>query len=228
MIDLIYCAGGNKRLQEVALDEGWLLGLRSDSSLSPFPQQFVDVDYKNPDFLRHISVVQHYRPKYATVPDLPESGTQATDIMRVLRQRDLLAPYCGTVFVVPKLHIQVLALPADVAIGYSVPSSYGGARYPVSALAGRKIHLLGGSPRKQMEAYKALAPIATVTSVDGNYGQKMAVRFARYWADGRWHDHPAKAKGSRDIYYECWQRTCRALREAWTQLTTEVTTKKER
>ncbi|SRR5258708_3716139 len=194
---LVYCAGGNPLLVDIAYEEGWLPGVRSDASLTKYDPIFVDVDYKHPDFEKHLGVVARYRPKYATVPDLSEQEVSQADVNRALHQAEQLQPHCETVFIVPKLSGQIALLPPSIAIGYSVPSKYGGAQYPIWELAGRRIHLLGGSPRKQFQAYLHLSAIADVISTDGNYSQLMATRYGEYWQKDKWIEHPqVKAGGT--------------------------------
>lgn len=130
-IDLIYCAGGNPILSQIASEEGWLLGFRSDRSLGDFPATFIDIDYRQPDFERHLAIVAEYRPRYATVPDLSEQRVDLVNVSRALEQRDRLAPFCEIPLIVPKLAGQLALLPPEVAIGYSIPTSYGGAQYPL-------------------------------------------------------------------------------------------------
>jgi hypothetical protein len=109
-------------------------------------------------------------------------------------------------------------LPEHLAIGYSIPSSYGGAQFPLWELAGRKVHLLGGSPRKQMQAYLHLSAIAEVMSADGNYAQLMATRYGQYWEKHTWPKHPGVANKEKDIYLDCWKRSCINLLAAWRKL----------
>lgn len=220
MIDLCYCSGGNPTLSQIAYEEGWMLGFRSDNNMGSckHPVSLIDVDYKKPDFEKHLEVVARYHPKYATVPDLSEQGISQQDISRAIDQAQRLQPHCETVLIVPKLSGQVVLLPQSIAIGYSVPSRYGGAQYPSWELAERRIHLLGGSPRKQMQAYLHLSAIATVMSADGNYAHKMAISYAMYWQKHKWHYHPEKGNGGKDLYAECWRWSCRNLMDAWQKL----------
>lgn len=218
MLDLIYCADGNPRLLQIAQEEGWLLGFRSDKWMGQFPVSFIDVDYRHPDFERHLDIVAQWRPRYATVPDLSEDGINCADIDRAVRQAERLSPHCETVLIVPKLSGHIALLPDSLAIGYSIPSSYGGAAYPLWELLGRRVHLLGGSPRKQWNTYLHLNAIATVMSADGNYGQKMAVRYAEYWQKGKWIEHPQVLSNGKDLYLECWRWSCRNIRQRWEQL----------
>jgi hypothetical protein len=218
MIDLIYCAGGNSRLSLIAHDEGWQLGYRSDKSMGDFPVIFVDIDYKRPNFDKHLEVIKRHRPRYAVVPDLSESVVCQADIDRALEQASQLMPYCAIPLIVPKLSGQIAMLPVDIAIGYSVPTSYGGAQYPLAELKGRRVHLLGGSPKRQMQIYVELQGIATVMSIDGNYAQGQAVKYAMFYENDRWHYHPRKAEGARDLYFECWQWSCRNIYATWSNL----------
>lgn len=218
MLDLIYCAAGNPALVEIAREEGWLLGMRSDASPMRYPPVFVDIDYKQADFMRHLEMVKRYRPKYATIPDLSEQVLSEEDITRAIKQAEQVRPYCEVVLIVPKLPEQIALIPPDIAIGYSVPSRYGGATYPIWELAGRQIHLLGGSPRKQMQAFLHLSAIGEVTSADGNYAQAQAVKYAMYWQKHQWHYHPLKEQGGKNLYVECWRWSCKNLMQAWKSL----------
>src|SRR5260221_5351149 len=127
-MDLIYCAGSNKRLTQIAQDAGYLLGVRSDKLDYGFPISFVDIDYKKPDFTAHLGVVKKHKPKYAIVPDLSELETSEQDIARAVNQAEQLSSYCEIPLIVPKLSSQIPLIPAKWAIAYSIPTSYGGAK----------------------------------------------------------------------------------------------------
>ncbi|SRR5260221_9124749 len=211
-MDIIYCAGANERLMKIALDSGYLLGVRSDRNDYGFPISFVDIDYKQPDFTAHLEIVKKHRPKYATVPDLSEAEVSEADITRTVKQAEQLAPYCEIVLIVPKLSGQIAMLPNNVTLGYSVPTKYGGIRtIPAWEFIGRRVHLLGGSPHEQMH----LAHYMDVMSADGNMAQKIAIQFARYWRDGQWVEHPQRGKGIEDLYLDCWQRSCQNIYRYW-------------
>jgi hypothetical protein len=220
MIDLIYCAGGNEKLSQIAHEENWKLGKRSDASLQCYPPIFIDIDYKKPNFEKHLEVIAKYNPKYATVPDLSEREVSTDDINRAMKQYDAIQEYCDIPLIVPKLPGQIAMLPADVAIGYSVPSSYGGAQYPLWELAGRRVHLLGGSPKKQFQAFMYLNNIAEVMSLDGNYAQKMATRYGEYWEKHQWIKHTGVKFKEKDVYFECWRWSCRNILHEWQKFNT--------
>jgi hypothetical protein len=219
MIDLIYCAGGNPRLSQIAVEEGFLIGFRSDYAAPAHPISFVDVEYRNPNFMAHLETVKKHRPKYATVPDLSEKAVSRDDVARAIQQAERLAPYCEIPLIVPKLSGQLGMIPTEYAIGYSIPTSYGGAQYPLWELSGRKVHLLGGSPRKQLEIYRYLSCFAEVISADGNYAQLMATRFAEFWNGKKWIEHPKMKTGDKDLYFECWRWSCQHIYQDWKKLT---------
>ena len=212
-MDIIYCAGANERLMQIAYDTGYLLGVRSDRSDYGFPIAFVDIDYKKPDFAKHLARVASIRPRYAIVPDLSETEDSEEDAQRAVKQADALGAYCDYPLIVPKRSGQLQFIPARYAIAYSLPTSYGGAKFGIWKLAGRHVHLLGGSPQEQM---KLSHYHGGVISADGNMAQLVAVKFARYWqAPRQWVDHPERGQGRQDLYLDCWLRSCQNIYRSW-------------
>lgn len=209
-LDLIYCAGSTPRLMQAAYNAGWLLGVRSDKLSYGLPIAFVDVHYRAPDWSRHLRYVMREQPRYAVVPDLSENEVSEVDVKRALTQADELASYCQTPLIVPKLAGQLPLIPAQYAIAYSVPSTYGGAQFGPWLLAGRRVHLLGGSPSTQRRIYRYLRGVATVTSVDGNMAQKVLSKLG-YWSSSNvWVKAP---RGTN--YMECWERSLANIAAMW-------------
>jgi hypothetical protein len=221
---LIYCAGGNAKLTQIAYEEGWALGCRSDKWHYPYPLEFVDIDYKKPDFEAHLKRVAKERPKFATVPDLSDKEVSELDIERAVAQANRLKDYCEIVLVVPKLSGQIEMLPAELAIGYSVPTSYGGAQFPIWELTGRRVHLLGGNPHEQIKLYRYIQSIGQVLSCDGNLAQKIAVERCKFWRQGgrnggQWIDWPVVGDSQ---YYQAFRESCRNIRQAWQKETAQA------
>lgn len=211
MLDLIYCAGNNRSLMQVAFDSGWMLGVRSDRASYDLPISFVDIHYRTPNWLRHAARVAREHPRYAVVPDLSESVVDLEDIRRALSQADELLVLCDVPLIVPKLSGQLAHIPARYAIAYSVPSSYGGARFGPWKLAGRRVHLLGGSPSLQRRIYRSLRGVADVRSVDGNMAQKVALSKLNFWSRRNvWEKAPRGTP-----YLECWRRLVESIRAMW-------------
>lgn len=215
-MELIYSSGQNRRLMQIAYDAGYLLGVRSDLDDYGFPISFVDIEYRQPDFALHLATVKRLRPKYATVPDLSEIATSEQDVARAVKQAEMLGAYCAIPLIIPKRSDQLALIPAHYAIAYSVPTSYGGASFGIWKLAGRRVHLLGGSPHEQMKLYQAFPD--EVQSTDGNMAQLLAIKRAKYWQGKRWHKHPESGKGISDLYLDCWQRSCGNIHAYWRQI----------
>lgn len=193
-LDLIFCAGDNREFFQVAYEAGYLLGIRSGRQSYGYAIQFVDIEYRRAKFEKHLKVVARYQPKYATVLDLSDEMVSEQDIARAMGQYEQLRNYCQIPLIVPKLSGQIALLPDHVAIGYSLPTSYGGAQYELAELQGRRIHLLGGSPHEQIDVYKRLDGWAQVMSADGNMAMRIARDFSKYWQHGTWVDHPKKGR----------------------------------
>lgn len=210
MLDLIYCAGNNRPFMDAALEAGWLLGVRSDRTSYGYQLALVDIEYRRPNWERHLRRVALERPRYAIVPDLSEMEVSADDVARALAQADHLAEHCAVPLLVPKLAGQLALIPERYAIAYSIPSTYGGARFGPWQLAGRRVHLLGGSPATQLRIYRSLVDIAEVMSADGNMAQKVAVQKLNYVEAGVWKKAPRGTP-----YLECWVRSCRNIVAMW-------------
>jgi hypothetical protein len=216
-IDVIYCSGANKRFMQIALDAGELLGVQSGRLDYGFPISFVDIDYKKPDFTKHLAMVAKFKPRYAVVPDLSETEDSEEDTLRAVKQADLLGVYCEYPLIVPKRSGQLRFIPSRYAIAYSIWTSYGGAQFGIWKLANRRIHLLGGSPQEQMKLYRYHPGIM---SADGNMAQKMATVHIKFWRARRWLDHPEKMKCGvkeyrKDLYVECWRMSCSNISQQW-------------
>lgn len=219
MIDLIYTSADNAHFHAVCQRANWLVGIRSDKHpcSEALAIAFIDVRYAQPDFARHLAMVRRFRPRYAIVPDLSACEVSRADILRALRQAEALAPHCGVTLFVPKLPGQIRLLPAGAAIGYSVPTRYGGAQYDLRELEGRRVHLLGGSPHRQMTLYRYIACFAEVGSLDGNMFQRMS-GLGKFWRGGRWMAHPRRGRGDIETSYESLAWSLVTIRQAWLTL----------
>lgn len=211
MPDLIYCAEGNKRLAAIALEHGFLYGCRS-SKTPEYPPAFVDLDYRKPDFARHLRVVQTYRPRYAVAGDA-ETPAQ---LVTVLEQAAALAPYCAGVIVVPKAAGLVECIPPEYVVGLSVPTKFGATQAPYWEYLGRAVHLLGGPPHKQLLLWRYLG--RHIRSVDGNSHMMAATRWGKFWEAGHWVGKavaPPAAGEADDRVYRAFARSCRNIAAAW-------------
>ena len=218
-IQLFYCAGKNSRLDEIALDAGWYLGIQAPNHAYYRPL-FVDQNWKNPNREKYMQALAEHRPYMATVLDWEESG-QFDEVMSWATEA---AQYVSVVVIIPKVSGEVWRVPDMVAgkpvrLGYSVPTSYGGTTVPLAEFWERPVHLLGGSPHKQLE----LASVLNAVSVDCNLHAERANN-AQYWtpkfsgkARNPYYPQLQEVDGWKqpNAPYEAFRRSCNNIRAAW-------------
>lgn len=174
--DLIYCADGNPAFAQAAIEAGWLYGAKIPSTIY-HPIYFADQDWKKPNEEKYIKALELHRPRVCTVLDW-EHPEQFGEVMRWAERA---SKYCQKVIIIPKVPGLVEEIPQmicgkEIIIGYSVPTSYGGSPIGLWEIGDRPVHLLGGSPQKQIE----LANYLRVVSCDGNMAHKQAHK-CRAW-----------------------------------------------
>lgn len=226
---LIYCADGNRRFAQIAIDAGFLYGAQLPNTVY-FSPYFVDQDYKKPDFAKYMLALAKYRPYMASVIDweIPEQ------LPEVLKWAECASVYVDVLMVIPKVIGQVDKIPEmiggkPVRLGYSIPTSFGGTQVPTWEFGARPVHLLGGSPKAQF----SLSYYLNVASLDGNMHQLMATKYCAYFTTRRvsgtknhpwptlkesnngtnWGDGSAKA----DAPYEAFKRSCQNIMNMWNQ-----------
>lgn len=182
--ELVYCASGNRRFAEIAIGAGFRYGARLPHKVY-FPVWFADQDWKKPDRAAYMAALAKHRPHMATVLD----WEREEQLPEVLSWAEEVAQYAEYVLIVPKVVSGVTRIPRriggrDVVLAYSVPTRYGGSELPLWELADWPVHLLGGSPHRQMQAWHHLVGMANVVSADGNMAMKMATARAQFWVNG--------------------------------------------
>lgn len=220
-LELIYCANGNPRLTEIAIDAGFIPGAQLPGTIYYQPY-FVDQNWKTPRRADYMRMLETYRPRMATVLDWDENTTFA----EVMSWAEEASQFVKVLVVIPKIWGTIDQIPEQVngvpvRLGYSVPTAYGRTEVPLREFDSRPVHLLGGSPIAQMELYRKL----NVKSVDGNYIQKLAVENCQYFvqegnAGGRNRYFPSLNEmgggwNGMDAPYEAFRRGCNNLMQAW-------------
>jgi len=210
-MDVIYCAGGGKVLAQIAIEEGFLYGARSDD-IRPEPRcnGLIDIKWDDYDWVQHLNAIQFHRPKYSVVPDI----TSLRELGRILRLATRTEPFCQRVIVVPKIDSIVRFIPRKYLIGVSVPTSYAGFLPETKELVGREIHLLGGSPRQQRELWIYFKKMKIkVNSVDVNTHNKVS-NFGNYWNGSKWI-----FEGRYKIdKYQAFRKSCQGILKMWKEL----------
>jgi len=130
-----------------------------------------------------------HRPAMATVLDWETEES----LPLVMDWAQEASQYAEKIVVIPKVVGGIPKIPLTVngkpiVLGYSVPSKFGATPCVPWEFEGREVHLLGGSPHRQMREWQLMRVCgASVVSADGNMHSKMATRHNRFWtvAQGR-------------------------------------------
>jgi len=171
MIELIYCADGNRQYAEIAIRHGFHYGAQLPNTIY-YPPYFADQNWRAPDFDNYMAALEKHRPALATVLD----WERPEQLSEVLCWAETAAHFVSeAIIIIPKVMGGIEELPRvingiPVRLGYSVPTRYAGTQLPLWEFAGWPVHLLGGSPQKQYE----LARYMDVRSADGNYIAKLS------------------------------------------------------
>nr|WP_303647912.1 DUF6610 family protein [Haloarchaeobius amylolyticus] len=161
----------------------------------------LDNDFRNPNLNRYIERVCEHEPRVGVIGDAYDAAKAETYVQTV---RELQETVPKTEFIiVPKCREAIDAIPDDIVLGYS----RGYADILTHEFSdfmdwrGRRVHILGGSPPKQLHVIDQLTrPTLTgdspadIVGLDWN-GLHRGAQFGEFWtangwsADGRDADH---------------------------------------
>lgn len=209
-------------MMQIAIDAGFRCGARLPNTVYA-SLYFADQDWRKPNRTAYMRALAQHRPVLATVLDWERSEQLA----EVLDWAEEAAQWVtDSILVIPKVVNEIGQLPRviggrAVRLGYSVPTKFAGTCVPAWEFTGWPVHLLGGPPHRQMQ----IARYLDVWSVDGNYAQKMAVRWNQFWEPGtaryaadRYWPRLREADGQLwgdDAPYEAFRRSCTNITRAW-------------
>ena len=166
---------------------------------------FVDIDWKNYSFERHLSAVKQVKPTMTVARDV----LQGDSLDDVLHEASILANFAEIVIIVPKDDAlerkRRLGVPDMFRLGYSVPTRYGGTAIKPEKFTG-DVHLLGGRPDVQRQ----LARVMNVKSLDGNRFTFDA-RFGDYFDGETFRPHPSGG------YEECLKASLSNIGQLWSE-----------
>jgi len=205
---------------------GFLPGFREDCGYQQsqyqdlnIPVGMLDNDFRNPNLDRFVDRFFEHEPWVGVIGDVYERD-DVDD--HVAAAREIQASYPeAELIIVPKSRSVIDAVPDDIVLGYS--------RGYADRLAhefseptdwrGRHVHILGGSPPKQLEAIQQLTrptlsadPPADIVGVDWN-GLHRGAQFGEFWTADGWDD------SGRDADHVTVRKTVRhslaRIREFW-------------
>lgn len=227
---LIYCGGGNRRFADIAISAGFRYGSCLPETVY-YPLYMADQDWKKPNRPAYMTALAQHKPEVATVLDWEEDD-QLPEVLSWAE--DAAAFVQSAIIIIPKVAGEVYRIPPTVGgkriiLGYSVPTRYGQTPCLPEEFTGRQVHLLGGSPHRQMAYWHTFQGLGIeVVSADGNMAQKMSklgkvwnwdtpkmVSKNRYWPSQVEQDGQ---KWGKDVIYEVWRRSCQNIFQAWENL----------
>ena len=204
---LIFCAAGNKRYSEIAIDMGLEYGARLPHTIY-YPPYFVDQNWQKPNRDKYMAALNRWRPFMASVID----WEYLDQLPEVLNWAEEIAEFVTVVMIIPKVQNGVKLLPKNIGgksirLGYSIPTKYGSTNLMVSEFNDWPVHLLGGSPKDQFD----LTHYLNVISIDGNAMMK-AAQYGNFWNGKKWQEIHTSDK---DFPYECFRRSCEGIKKMW-------------
>jgi hypothetical protein len=180
---------------------GFLTGFREDCSYQQqqytgfeLPVGMLDNDFRNPDLERYVARFFEYEPRVGVIGDAYDVD-EADDYVAAAREIQGSYPEEDLV-IVPKCREVIDTIPEDLVLGYS--------RGYADRLAhefseptdwrGRRVHILGGSPPKQLDVIQQLTrptltdePPADIVGLDWN-GLHRGAQFGDFWTADGWDD----------------------------------------
>ena len=169
---------------------------------------FADLNWKLPNLDQHLEFVREHAPTLAVAPDILDAAA----LRSTLDYAEAMAQYAQYVVIVPKVPGLLELLPREpwLILGYSVPTKYGGADLLMAEIAGFRVHLLGGSPGRQLN----IADYIDVFSADGNAATRAAEYGTVFNARTRRWDRSIEPRGP-DLPYRAFARSCEQIVQAW-------------
>lgn len=180
----------------LAVQAGWKYGINSAHyRLCPYTHQlsdrhevaFIDNDYFKYNHAKHLDTARMIKPKYCTVRDImTKEQCKADNIAyysfeQIMVWAEELVQYAENVIVIPKYDC-IKDIPEKFMLGYSIPTSHGGTPLSVDLFRGRRVHLLGGSWKAQLDYLAELGE--DVVSLDNNYIRRMSDFGSFVYPDG--------------------------------------------
>ena len=180
--EIYVCALPNKQKYQIVQSSGFYNGARLIRDLGSISIRFADQNWKDPNLVVYKKLVAAYNPYAATVIDYESHISFDT----VMEWCNAISPHVSRIIVIPKVKCSVQNIPltcngVDIVLGYSVPTKYSGTDVDISEFYGRKVHFLGGSPKKQINLFLNHYKHMDIVSLDNNYILMKANKFVEYW-----------------------------------------------
>lgn len=171
MIRIFVNGGGSSPYDAIASRAGWKLGVNSGGKNAHRQQVFmVDNNWVRYNHQQHLSAIQHHQPYMATARDIESHVNQREVLDQVLE----ISQHCHRVVIIPKTRLtpDLLEIP-NLVLGLPLGAEENSISWRYAINSNFPIHLLGGSPKRWMNAIAILGR-NRIHSCDGNYLSKIA------------------------------------------------------
>ncbi|QDT26446.1 hypothetical protein Enr10x_29760 [Gimesia panareensis] len=188
-MEILKFVAHSKKAIGIALKYGWhpaarYTNMRDVKTFKFNSIGFLDIDWKNYNFKRHVEIAAKLKPKLTIARDVE----CIFHLDEIIKEAECLLNYSDHVAIVPKdpkLNGRLNELiPSEFLLAYSVPTKYGGTKVTVESFD-RPVHLLGGRPDVQ----RRLADTLKVFSIDCNRFTFDA-KFGDYFDGDTFRPHP--------------------------------------
>ena len=143
--------------------------------------KMLDWDFRKPDMDKHYCIAKNYPLETIMAPDLYDNTIMSEEW--ALQHATILSQYCQRcilpIHVVPK-YISYHEYAYPMGVWDKSKTSFKGTLFPIYK---NVTHLLGASPHAQ---YQLAQYLPNIISTDGNQMFYVAVRFGKYWENGKW------------------------------------------
>ena len=167
-MQILKFVSSSKKVINIAQTHGWhpaarYTNMRDVRSFSFQSIGFLDINWKNYNYQKHLDMASLHKPKITIARDI-ECISQLDKILIEAEQLQKFANYVAVVPKDPELNGRLGELiPQNFLLAYSVPTKYGGTQVNLESFD-RPVHLLGGRPDTQ----RRIADKLKVFSIDCN------------------------------------------------------------
>ena len=205
----------SKKAIEIAVENGWFPGarytnLRDIKTVKFNGIGFLDIDWKNYDYMKHIDTAAATLPKLTIARDVES----IYDLEDIIKEAEGLNEFSSLVAIVPKDKKMANKLeeliPQEFILAYSVPTKYGGTQISTKDFK-RQVHLLGGRPdiqRKLANKMKVISFDCNRFTFDAKYGD--------YFDGEIFRPHPTGG------YDQCLKDSIQNINSLWTDYEVDI------
>lgn len=181
---IYFCHGSNRYAPIVCESSGMLYGVRHDAKAYG-NVKMLDVNWKHYTWSNYLDKIISYTPDLVILPDY----TSVSERTELWARYEIVSKIVQNVAIVPKFADAIKDIPSSAIVALSVPAkNYGGTwdQLPKwQSLRDKRVHLLGGSPKKQRDFIRMIrAHRGQVVSLDNNYFWLKAAKYKSWMTQG--------------------------------------------